>query len=142
MTTTNFKKQQFSINRTVRNACLTLLFVFFFSINCYGQVLGWVNSYNGPGMGFDVGGSVVTDLAGNVYVTGTSMGSGTGLDYVTIKYSPSGAPSPTWPDVGFGVGVRRYNGPVSGFDEAIKIFVDPMGNVYVTGYITNTPATG
>ena len=78
---------------------------------------------------------------GNVYVTGASMGTGTGLDYCTIKYGPDGMPSPSWPDMGFGIGVRRFNGPVSGFDEAYKIAVDLMGNVYVTGFADNGTLT-
>ena len=46
----------------------------------------WTTRYNGTGDAEDCGNDVVTDGAGNVYVTGRSTGGGTSLDYVTIKY--------------------------------------------------------
>jgi hypothetical protein len=80
----------------------------------------------------------VVDGSGNVYVTGSSQGSGTGLDYATIKYDKDGNLSTTWPDNdGSGPndrGLRRYNGPGNGDDEAYSLAVDSSGNVYVTGH--------
>jgi uncharacterized delta-60 repeat protein len=128
-----------------KKSILTLSFItFMFNfISGYGQVTtAWTNRYNGPATSVDMASSVAVDGMGNTYVTGWSSGTSTGLDYCTIKYSPSGAPSPSWPDMGFGVGVRRFDGPVHGFDEAYKICVDGAGNAYVTGFITNTSATG
>ncbi|UCE38892.1 MAG: PKD domain-containing protein, partial [Thermoplasmata archaeon] len=49
----------------------------------------WVQRYNGLGNNQDRVKAIVTDSMGNVYVTGGSMGSGTGYDYATIKYSPA-----------------------------------------------------
>ncbi len=46
----------------------------------------WTARYNGTGDSQDFANEVVTDGAGNVYVTGKATGSGTSLDYVTIKY--------------------------------------------------------
>lgn len=46
----------------------------------------WVMSYNGPGNSNDYSSSIVSDNAGNAYVTGRSYGSGTDYDYATIKY--------------------------------------------------------
>jgi uncharacterized delta-60 repeat protein len=46
----------------------------------------WVRRYNGPGNGNDVPNAVVLNCSGNIFVTGWSVGSGTGDDYATIKY--------------------------------------------------------
>jgi uncharacterized delta-60 repeat protein len=83
----------------------------------------WVRRYNGPGNGYDVAYDIAVDGSGNVYVTGRSEGIGTGLDYATIKYLPSGHTA--W--------VRRYNGPGNDRDDASTVAVDNSGNVYVTG---------
>jgi type IX secretion system substrate protein/beta-propeller repeat-containing protein len=83
----------------------------------------WVSRYNGPGNSTDYGNSIAVDGSGNVYVTGTSVGSGTFGDYATIKYNSSGVQQ--W--------VQRYNGPVNGADYGNSIAVDGSGNVYVTG---------
>ncbi|MEI6945609.1 SBBP repeat-containing protein [Paraflavisolibacter sp. H34] len=83
----------------------------------------WTKRYNGPGNGTDAATAVALDGSGNVYVTGTSAGSGTADDIATIKYSSTG--SQLW--------VQRYNGPASGVDGATAIAVDAGGNVYVTG---------
>jgi uncharacterized delta-60 repeat protein len=55
--------------------------------------------YDGPASGDDEGAAVVLDAAGNAYVTGASTGSGTGMDYVTIRYAPPSA----WTDLGAGL---------------------------------------
>ena len=47
----------------------------------------WVAIYNGPGNGHDKGSAIVLDSCANVYVAGTSTGSGTLVDLVAIKYS-------------------------------------------------------
>ena len=86
--------------------------------------LQWVARYNGPGNSGDVGQSLAVDSSGNVYVAGYSVGSSTNTDYVTIKYNSSG--NQVW--------VARYDGPVSGGDNAWSLALDSFGNVYVTGY--------
>src|SRR5262249_899165 len=67
---------------------------------------------------------LTVDDTGNAYITGLSTGSGSGFDYVTIKYGPNG--NQVWG--------RRYNGPGNGTDVSAAIAVDRTGNVYVTGY--------
>ena len=83
----------------------------------------WVKRYNGPGNGDDAALSIVTDISGNVYVTGSSLGSGTHSDYATIKYNSAGVQQ--W--------VARYNGAGNFDDDASSIATDIAGNVYVTG---------
>ena len=91
----------------------------------YGGVQqAWVARYNGTGNLDDVAEAVVIDNSGNVYVAGDSEGSGTGSDYVTIKYDSAGQQQ--W--------VARYDGPAHDFDEADAIALDKAGNVYVTGF--------
>lgn len=51
----------------------------------------WIHKYNGPANATDICNAITIDFSGNVYVTGSSCGSGTGYeawDYATIKYSP------------------------------------------------------
>jgi uncharacterized delta-60 repeat protein len=84
----------------------------------------WLARYNGPGNDGDAAYALATDVSGNVYVTGVSIGSDTGADYATIKYDSAGQQQ--W--------VARYNGPVNGDDYAQAIAVDNAGNIYVTGW--------
>ena len=82
----------------------------------------WVARYNGAGGQFHVDSAVgiAVDSSGNVYVTGTSEGAGTGFDYATIKYDSAGQEQ--W--------VARYNGIAS------ALALDGSGNVYVIGSST------
>ena len=83
----------------------------------------WVARYNGPGNMADGAGGIVLDNAGNVYVTGFSVGAGTESDYALVKYDSSGVEQ--W--------VARYNGPDNSYDGSIAIVLDHAGNVYITG---------
>src|SRR5437879_5361931 len=51
----------------------------------------WVARYNGSANGADTATATAVDEQGNVYVTGYAQEQGNGLDYVTLKYGPSGA---------------------------------------------------
>jgi hypothetical protein len=84
----------------------------------------WVQRYHNYGVGEDVAVGLTLDDSRFVHITGRSIGSGTNLDYATIKYDSSG--NRFW--------VRRYLGTgYSGNDEAQAIAVDDSGHVYVTG---------
>jgi uncharacterized delta-60 repeat protein len=83
----------------------------------------WEKRYDGPGTDYDNAASVAVDAAGNVYVGGSSTGTGSGLDYLVIKYNSAG--SVEWS--------ARYNGPANGEDNAYLVRVDNSGNVYVSG---------
>lgn len=82
----------------------------------------WVATYNG--LGGEIGAVAgAVDSLGNVYVTGSSKGEGTGKDYVTIKYAPDG--TSLW--------VANYSSSGDSADGPNKIAVDHEGNVYLTG---------
>ncbi|MEW5876153.1 MAG: hypothetical protein AB1752_13355 [Candidatus Zixiibacteriota bacterium] len=83
----------------------------------------WEKRYNGPGSQNDSAWAMAMDGAGNILVTGMSYSPGSGYDYLTIKYNPSG--DTIW--------TRRYNGTGSTLDGAEAIHVDGSDNVYVTG---------
>jgi uncharacterized delta-60 repeat protein len=84
---------------------------------------GWVARYHG-GVGDDLAYDLTTDAAGNIYVTGETVGSGTGSEFGTVKYNSAG--SQQW--------VARYNGPEPyASDVGSAVAVDASGNVYVTG---------
>ncbi|RYZ50025.1 MAG: T9SS type A sorting domain-containing protein [Sphingobacteriales bacterium] len=105
--------------------------LFIISINVsaisFGQLnLEWDAYFAGPGKGHDVAWSITLDRSKNVYVTGSTNGPGTGMDFTTIKYNAAGVQQ--W--------VARYNGPGNGEDVAKLIAVDSRGNVYVGGYST------
>ncbi|MDM7917033.1 MAG: SBBP repeat-containing protein, partial [Candidatus Eisenbacteria bacterium] len=57
----------------------------------------WTERYNGPGNFYDTAYSIGVHSSGEVYVTGSSGGTGTGLDYATIKYAPGTATAPSGP---------------------------------------------
>jgi len=82
----------------------------------------WASRYNGPGNLQDDAEMVVLDDSGNVYVTGVSLGSGTNMDYATVKYNSAGVQQ--W--------ASRYSGPGT-VDAARSLAVGSSGSVYVTG---------
>jgi hypothetical protein len=89
----------------------------------------WVRYYDGGANFYDDGYALALNDAGDVYVTGRSITSGSDYDIVTIKYNSAGVQQ--WAAV--------YAGADNGDDEGYDIEVDDSGYVYVTG---STYATG
>lgn len=87
--------------------------------------------YNSPGNGNDQANAIAIDSNDNVYVSGKSNGSGTGYDYLTVKYDKDGIYQ--W--------ASRYNGPGNGNDQATVIAIDSNDDVYVSGK-SNGSGTG
>ncbi len=85
----------------------------------------WVRRYDGPVHADDFATAIAVDSVGNVYVCGVSYGTGTGADFVTMKYWPNG--DTAW--------VRRW--ARSGDDRPQGMAVDALGNVYVGGAQSN-----
>ena len=90
----------------------------------------WVARYNGPGNDDDSANCISLDSAGNVYVSGYSIGYGTKKDFCTIRYDSNG--NEVW--------ISRYNG-LGEDDEVVDMWVNGESNVYVTGY-SQGDATG
>ena len=108
----NFAKLFFFINVLLLSAI---------PINISSQaVQEWVQRYNGPGNNQDISYKVKADNSGNIYVSGKSIGNGTGLDFCTIKYNSNG--SQIW--------IQRYNGPGNGEDVSVSLDIDLNNNVY------------
>ncbi len=90
----------------------------------------WLTHYHGTGNDYDYVNDMVVDAEGNVYVTGRSVGDGTGADCVTIKYNSAGVQQ--W--------VARYNGTGNAGDGGRGIALDSRGNVFVTGISRDSAA--
>jgi hypothetical protein len=88
----------------------------------------WTKRYNGPGNSDDIPIALGCDNGGNIFVAGSSKGSGSNFDFDIIKYSPSG--TQLWE--------ARYNGAANNADILSGMVIDANGFAYITGstYIT------
>lgn len=91
----------------------------------------WAARYNGPANGDDSAAAMALDAMGNIYVAGTSAGSGTGTDIVVVKFDADS--NQLW--------AQRHDGPVHGDDAAKDIAVDAAGNVFVVGTTKSAKGT-
>ncbi len=83
----------------------------------------WRASYDGPGNGQDFLADVAVDSTGHVFVTGSSVGAGTGEDFATLKYGPRG--DLLW--------AARFD--AGGREIPQELTVDRGGNVSIAGGI-------
>lgn len=86
-------------------------------------VLQWVQFYDGAFSGGDFASGLSVDAGGNVFVTGYETTAGFAFDFITLKYSATGALQ--W--------YQTYNGAAGINDETRGIVLDASGNVYVVG---------
>ncbi|HEY1169995.1 MAG TPA: Ig-like domain-containing protein [Verrucomicrobiae bacterium] len=93
----------------------------------------WTNVFDGGTSREDRPAVVARDNAGNFFVGGYAVTETNNLDILVMKYGPDGTLSSTWPDVGYGVGVRRYNGTGNDRDTVAAMTTDVAGNLYVAG---------
>ena len=107
----------------LRNILLLFSFLFFLCTSLYSQQ--WVATHNENQLD-DRSFGIVTDRAGNIYVTGYVTRPATGEDIFVIKYNSSKVEQ--WK--------RYYDGPGHSSDKAFGIVVDASNNVIVTGYST------
>ncbi|MBN8584035.1 MAG: SBBP repeat-containing protein [Ignavibacteria bacterium] len=84
----------------------------------------WLNVFDGSGNYNDRPAGIAVDNSGNIYITGSSTGSGgTSTDLITLKYGYDG--NLLWSKVFASAGGL--------LDEGSSIAVDANGDVYVTG---------
>jgi hypothetical protein len=107
----------------LKNIYLLIFSVLFLSVSLYSQQ--WVVTHNESQLD-DRSFGIVTDRAGNIYITGYVTRPATGADIVVIKYNS--AKVEQWR--------RYYDGPGHSTDKAFGIVVDASNNVIVTGYST------
>jgi hypothetical protein len=83
----------------------------------------WLRQYTGPAGFFNVGKAVVTDAAGNIYVTGESA-TGFGGGIATIKYDAAG--NQLW--------AARLQDGITDTNRPADIQITPDGNILVGGF--------
>ena len=92
----------------------------------------WTRRYGGAANQGDYGYAIAVDDAGNVYVTGQSVQSGSLFDLVTIKYNTNG--DELW--------LNAWSGPTNYSSYGYSVAVDVSGNVYVTGFTSDGLTSG
>ena len=88
----------------------------------------WSKVFNGPQSDDDIASAMFVDDDGNVYITGISRWTAVAFKIVTLKYSPSG--SLLW--------IAAFDSLGQSDSRAEDIWVDSNGNVFVTGWISQS----
>jgi uncharacterized delta-60 repeat protein len=110
------------LNKIFAAAVTTALTVFVLS-SLRAQPV-WLQTHSGPVVfGLDYALDIGVDKQGNIIVTGSSHGSGTGRDPLTIKYNSAGVQQ--WAKRMFAVGNND--------ESAYELAIDSAGNIYVCG---------
>lgn len=91
----------------------------------------WTARYNGTASSYDEFSDMKQAPNGDIIVTGSSIGPGSGEDYATIRVNQS---------TGAQVWESRYNNPETGGnpDEVHALAIDPSGDVIVAGQSNST----
>ncbi|MFZ1322997.1 MAG: SBBP repeat-containing protein [Ignavibacteria bacterium] len=107
---------------------ILLIYFAFIIRNGFTQpVEEWTQRYNGSANSFDIVSKMLLDNDNNVYIFGSSSETGSGTDFLIIKYSPEG--KIIWTDF--------FNGSGNSFDHINSACLDNSGNIYVAGYTTD-----
>lgn len=110
----------------MKKICISIIFLlilFFSSIQINSQVFqDWVSRYNGTLNSIDAPTCMTVDIAGFIYVGGSSYRTGTSRDMFLVKLTSTG--DTVW--------TRNYNG-AGGGDYCFAIAADNAGNAYITG---------
>lgn len=83
----------------------------------------WLQTYDGASASGDYGKGITLDNNNDVIVTGQSFQTNQWFDYLTIKYSNSGAQQWT----------ARYNHAANRYEDAWDVITDNSGFIYITG---------
>ncbi|MEO8514597.1 MAG: SBBP repeat-containing protein [Ignavibacteria bacterium] len=87
----------------------------------------WTRTYNGTANSTDKAFGIVSDAAGNIYITGMAAISGRGSELILLKYSSAGVL--LW--------VQTYGETRADLEDMGRaIGIDNMGNISVTGFST------
>ena len=91
----------------------------------------WRAILDGGVNGDDSASAIAVDVGGNAFVTGPALTPSGSIDYVTVKYSPTGAE--LWR--------MTMQGTANDIDKPVAICLDSGGNPTVTGWGTTSPGT-
>lgn len=90
-------------------------------------IFQWVSRYNGPGNNNDWAYGIALDDSLNIFVTGSSKGSGTLYDVATVKYDQAGNEKY----------VLRFNNSAANKDDAGNDIAVRNGDIYIAGKSAN-----